>query len=300
MKTVKVVLKILEGLLFLVIVTSCTENSDMLTSNDEHVRESSTENTEILPGLIGDSEESATRTSGSQLAFYRYYSPYALEHYYSSHYDDEWLPTIGYQYQKAIGFVHSNGNNGRVPLYRYYNHNVTNHFYTANWDEGVIATQTGYLYEGIAGYIYTSPASGRVPLRRYYKPSTCDHFYSTDISEHQPALDNGYEAHGIDGYLEKYVSTPVYVPASRGNTPTPRGRDITIDAWTYNDPIINDVVLYEWDMSDPVNPVVTYSGTVTLKFGKCTYTLKGAAGKKRKIGLISDNIKWHIGSVFTY
>lgn len=133
-------------------------------------------------------------TSKQSLAIlYRLYSPWYLDHLYST--DNQEGRSSGFQVEGNVGKVDTIQAPGEIPLYRLHSVGFTDYLYTTDLNEIKNATDKnagyGYASEGIAGYImpYSSAMglgcpAGTQPLYRMYSSYLTDHFYTTDYNEY--------------------------------------------------------------------------------------------------------------------
>lgn len=137
--------------------------------------------------------------------WYRYRSPSASDHYYSTDYFTQWG---GYTLEGRMAATPAYEMNGAIPLYRYWSDFFGDHLYTSYLmplgipgASGKVAD--GWTYEGAKAYVWPSAGAGRVPIYRFWNGT--DHFYSTDPAE-------GVRA-GLGYACEPSCGTPVFYMA---------------------------------------------------------------------------------------
>jgi hypothetical protein len=79
---------------------------------------------------------------------YRYWSPSATDHFYTTNWAELGEAADGYTFERIACYVWTDASRGGVPLFRYWNPVLTDHFYTADYGE-LGAGADGYHLESI-------------------------------------------------------------------------------------------------------------------------------------------------------
>ncbi len=120
--------------------------------------------------------------ASGRTALFRYWSPSAGDHFYTTDWNELGGGASGWGYEWAQAYVLPFQAPGTIPLYRYWNGSGADHFYTTDWNE-LGWGNYGWSFERIQGYVPSASAGDTANLYRYWNGSIVDHFYTTDWNE---------------------------------------------------------------------------------------------------------------------
>lgn len=142
-----------------------------------------------------------TTAPGAAVNRYRLYSPYTLEHLFTTDFNEytvlgqtgAWIQE-GAASRMHNGPVNVSGVEG-VPYYRLYDYISRWHHWTTDRNEYFTLRQFTYRYiaEGVDGYIFPSQVAGTVPWYRLTLPSIPGlHHWTTDLNERNTLIQWGW------------------------------------------------------------------------------------------------------------